>query len=232
MIDDHMNATPNPCTAPAACAAPIASGVAASGGFCTRKAAVVVAAIVFSSAVPIEPPTCWAVCTTALATPASSWLTPTRATLVVDMKTKPMPTAMISCAGSRVAQVGRLQAEPGQPEQPDHAQQQTGRDDETRAEPEGQLRADTRTEDDADAERQEGEPGLDRGVLQHALQVVGQEQEDGEQAGADQQPDHVGAGPVPVLHDPHRQQRTARTELDQHERRPAGPPRRPTSPGC
>ena len=61
MIADHMNATPNPCTAAAACAAPIASGVGGLRRVRTRKDAVAVAAIVFSSAVPIEPPTCWAV---------------------------------------------------------------------------------------------------------------------------------------------------------------------------
>jgi len=63
-----------------------------------KKATVAVAAMVFSNAVPIEPPTCCEVWTTALATPASSWLTPTSATLVVDMKMKPIPTAMISWA--------------------------------------------------------------------------------------------------------------------------------------
>ena len=61
-------------------------------------------------------------------------------------------------------------------------------------------------------------PGLDRRVQQDALQVVGQEQEDREQAGTDQQADHVGPRPVAVLHDPHRQQRAARLQLDQHER--------------
>ena len=50
------------------------------------------AASEFSSAVPIEPPICWAVFTIAEATPASWASTPEVAAFIAGAKIAPMPT--------------------------------------------------------------------------------------------------------------------------------------------
>jgi hypothetical protein len=55
---------------------------------------------VLSTAVPIEPPTCWLVLTIADATPASEGSTPSVAVLIAGAKTRPRPTPITSSAGS------------------------------------------------------------------------------------------------------------------------------------
>ena len=60
---------------------------------------VALAAIVESSAVPIEPPTCWLVLTVAEATPASWESTPRVPLLKVVGKIRPSPTPRASREG-------------------------------------------------------------------------------------------------------------------------------------
>ena len=58
------------------------------------------AATVLSSAVPSEPPTCWVVLTSALATPASWVGHPSSAVLLIGTKARPMPRLIRISAGS------------------------------------------------------------------------------------------------------------------------------------
>ena len=79
--------------------------------------------------------------------------------------------------------------------------------------------------------RQERDAGLDRASSRRiVLQVVGQEQEDAEHAGAGDEHRQVGAAAVAVEHDPQRQQRVRDARLCQPRTRPAGRRRRPGSP--
>ena len=64
-------------------------------------------------------------------------------------------------------------------------------------------------DDDAAREGQEGEAGLERRVVQRALQVVGEEEEGAEQRDPDQQRGQERAAPVAVEDDPQREQRVA-----------------------
>jgi hypothetical protein len=60
---------------------------------------------------------------------------------------------------------------------------------------------------DADHQRQERHAGQDRRVAERDLHVIGEEQEDAENAGPDDQDRDVGAAAVAVKHHPGRQQR-------------------------
>ena len=59
-------------------------------------------AMVLISAAPSEPPVCWVEFTRALATPASSWPTPSRAVLLIATNDRPMPRLTMTSAGSTV----------------------------------------------------------------------------------------------------------------------------------
>ena len=62
--------------------------------------------MVFSSAVPSEPPTCWEVLTIAEATPASCGPTPVVARFIAGMNATPSPRPSSSCEGSTDAAYG------------------------------------------------------------------------------------------------------------------------------
>jgi hypothetical protein len=64
-----------------------------------------------------------------------------------------------------------------------------------------------------------GEAGVDRAVAEDLLHVEGDEEEHREQRGADEQPDHVGAGQRPDSEDRERHQRFGRAQLDRDEQR-------------
>src|ERR1039457_3278288 len=84
----------------------VGRGGAARGGasrpvwWVTRKLVVAVSAIVLSADVPIEPPTCCMVLTSADATPESSRLTPAVAVLMAGAMFMPKPNPMTRRAGS------------------------------------------------------------------------------------------------------------------------------------
>jgi hypothetical protein len=69
---------------------------------------------VLSSAVPIEPPTCWLVLTIAEATPASLRSTPSVAVLIAGAKIEAEADAHDEQAGQDVRGVGRVDAELGE----------------------------------------------------------------------------------------------------------------------
>ena len=56
--------------------------------------------MVLMRAAPIVPPVCWVEFTRALATPASSGFTPTRAVLLMATKDMPIPRLTMISAGS------------------------------------------------------------------------------------------------------------------------------------
>ena len=59
-------------------------------------------AIVLIRAAPMVPPVCWVALTSALATPASSALTPIRAVLLMATNDRPMPRLTMTSAGRTV----------------------------------------------------------------------------------------------------------------------------------
>src|SRR3954452_15952002 len=93
MPADHQNAVVKPWIA----AALTTAGVAILPA---TKLLVAVLAIVLSSAVPTEPPTCWLVLTIADATPALRGSTPNVALAIAGAKIRPMPAAMMISDGS------------------------------------------------------------------------------------------------------------------------------------
>ena len=81
-----------------------------------------------------------------------------------------------------------------------------------------ELGGGARRDDDPHRQRQVGDPGLDRRVAQHVLQVERDEEEHREQRHADQQPDDVGAAQGSVSEDRERHQRITLAALNCHER--------------
>ena len=79
------------------------------------------------------------------------------------------------------------------------------------------LRGDPGREDDRDRQRQVGEAGLDRAVAEHLLHVERDEEEHREERGADQDPDHVGAGDRAQAEDREGHERRPRAALDRDE---------------
>src|SRR6476646_8129346 len=80
-----------------------------------------------------------------------------------------------------------------------------------------QAGGDPGREDDRDRQRQVGEAGLDRAEAEHLLHVERDEIEHREERGADQDPDHVGAGDRPQAEDREGHQRRPRPPLDRDE---------------
>ncbi len=106
----------------------------------------------------------------------------------------------------------------GQPGQPAGGNGEADRHRDPRPDTWDEAGRGARGQDDAEGEGQEGEPRLQRRVVQHALQVVAQEDEHGEEPGAREQGGEEGAAPVPVPHHAQREQRVARLRLDHDER--------------
>ena len=82
----------------------------------------------------------------------------------------------------------------------------------------GQPAGGTGRDEHAERGRQGGEAGLDRRVGEHLLEVQAEEEERPDEPGAHQGRGEVGAAAVAVEHDPHRQQRVARLQLQDDER--------------
>jgi hypothetical protein len=110
--------------------------------------------------------------------------------------------------------------DPGQPGQPGRGGEHARRDEPPGADAGQQHNVgQVGTDDDRPGHGQEGKPGRDRAEAQGLLQVVSEEQEDTEHAGAGDEDRQVGAGPVAVGDNPQRQQRLAGPRLEIAERR-------------
>ena len=142
------------------------------------------------------------------------------------MKTPASPTLISSSAGSTCVAYDDVWLIWVSQSMPTTAIDQARDHQRFRPEPRHQLGHDAGRDDDADAERQEREAGLQRAVAQVDLEVVGQEQEHREQPGPDQQEDQVGPAAVAVEHDPQRQQRVLGPASPRPRSRPAARPRR------
>ena len=122
-------------------------------------------------------------------------------------------------AGRTSGGVAGVHADPGQPGQAGRGGEHARCDEEPGADAGqqhdvGQVGAD----DDRRDHGQEGDAGRHRAEAQGLLQVVGEEQEDAEHAGAGDEDRQVGRGPVAVCDDPQWQQRLAGPRLDEAER--------------
>ena len=106
----------------------------------------------------------------------------------------------------------------GQPGQAAGGDGEADRHRDPRTDPRAPGRTTTRRHNDAEREGQEGEPRFERRVVQHALQVVAQEDEHGEEPRAGEQRGQERTAPVAVAHHPERQERMAGLRLHEDER--------------
>src|SRR5215218_8180669 len=116
-----------------------------------------------------------------------------------------------------VGEEGAVDRDLAEPEQPRRDQDHAGGEDRLEPDLGHQARGDPGREDDRDRQRQVGEAGLDRAVAEHLLHVERDEEEHREERGADQDPDHVGAGDRPQAEDREGDERRLRAALDRDE---------------
>ena len=114
--------------------------------------------------------------------------------------------------------VSGVRGDPNEQEHPDNGQHHADDHQRFGTDPRQELGHDSGCDDDAAAEREERETGLQRAVFQSDLEVVGEEQEHGEQPGSDEEEDKVGASTVAVQDDGQRKQGVVRAQLPDDER--------------
>ena len=108
--------------------------------------------------------------------------------------------------------------------QPREEHERSGRDghahgqDASHAEAGHESLGDGREHDDRQRQRDVGDTGLERRIVQDLLHVQRQQEELREQRGREQQPADVRSGKRPKAEDPHRQERRLRAQLDDDER--------------
>src|SRR5580704_9248066 len=108
--------------------------------------------------------------------------------------------------------------QPGKPEHPARDHGRAGHDERSGADPWHQLRGQPGGDHNPDGEWQVGDARPDRAVAEDVLYEQGEEEEQSEKPGGDAQHDQVGARPVAVGQDPHREQRARAAPFDEHER--------------
>jgi hypothetical protein len=116
-----------------------------------------------------------------------------------------------------VRPVSSVDTDPGEHAHADGGRGEAGCHGQSRPEPGQGADRDDRADDDAGGEWQERDTGVEWWIAERVLQVVGEEQEHTEDGDADEQPGKVGAAPVAVDDDPHRQHRLGREHLDDDE---------------
>ena len=175
-------------------------------------------AIVARIARPSAPPICWAVLTSPDARPASCGRVPVTAAIVTGTKDRPRPIAASSegpstSAGERAARSGHAR----EPEEACGDEQQPHEQHRLEAKARDGHRRRARRQDDRNGQRQIGEPGPERRVMQYLLHVQRDEEEHREQRHADQQRHGVGAAKRAQPEDRERHQRRARAQLDRQK---------------
>ena len=130
---------------------------------------------------------------------------------------RPMPTEFTMIHGSSPVRYVDFYGELSIAPHPDGRDSRTGAGDPARVDPRGEGRGDLRGDDDAGAERQEGETSLQRAVSEDLLDEKADEVEGGEQRRADDEHRDVAHGPSAIGEDPHRQQRMLDPRLDDQE---------------
>ena len=142
-----------------------------------------------------------------------------RAVLLKAGKAKPRPTTHQDLLRGDMHPEVAVHPDLRQPGQTRPRRWEADRHRDARPDPRDETRRCARGQNDAEREGQEGEPCFERRVVQHALQVVAQEDEHGEEPGAREQGGEERTAPVPVADHPERQQRVAGLRLEEHERR-------------
>ncbi len=193
----------------AACASPGASSV--------NLSLIALVETVPSSARPTAPPICWTVFSTAEPTPESVSATPADRGQRERHEDQAHAERQQQDERQQATGVVRVHRELVEAEQTAGRDGRTGAGDPARVDPGDQDRGELRRDHDAEAERQEGEAGLQRAVAQHVLDVDAEEVEHREHRRTDDQ-HHEEADPTgPVGQDPERHQRVPGPGLDAEE---------------
>ena len=163
----------------------------AAVGWCSRPLECEVA-MVARIASPSAPPNSREVLATADARPASCGLTPEVAQITPGTNANGIANRDEQARGQQLTEVVGVNADVAQPGQADRKRRHPEHQQAFGAEAHGDLRGDRRSDDDRERHRQEHEPGLDRRVPEHVLQIQGEEEPHRKRRGTERRQDRVG----------------------------------------